>query len=310
MLRIGREAALALDFAHKAGIVHRDVKPSNILLDLDGRVKVADFGIAKMAGQTTELTMLGSVVGSPQYLSPEQVKGDDLDGRSDVFSLGVVLYELLSGRRPFEGDTITSLVYQILHKDPPPVSSLREVPARLSTLLDRMLVKDRGERLQTARLVADELAAIERELSDETLSEPAVAPPAELPPTRILPAYSTGVPAAATPPPPPPPGPAAVAPPSPVVQPAGGAVASGRGAGTWIAVAVVGLLLVAAALAAGWLVLRRVWPAEQQAAVPAATAPATPAGVDPAPDAEGQPPAVGRSASPATSGPQRSNTKF
>ncbi len=185
VLRIVRQAAEALDYAHGQGIVHRDIKPSNILLDLAGRVKVADFGIAKMAGQSTELTMAGSVMGSPQYLSPEQIRGDDLDGRSDIFSLGVVFYEMLSGKRPFEGDTITTLVYQILHKDPPPVSELRAVPPRVETLLRGMLAKSRDERVPTAGEVARELAAIEAELSDETLSAPAGTGPLDA--TRVLP---------------------------------------------------------------------------------------------------------------------------
>jgi serine/threonine-protein kinase len=189
VLRIVRQAAEALDYAHGQGIVHRDIKPSNILLDLAGRVKVADFGIAKMAGQSTELTMAGSVMGSPQYLSPEQIRGDELDGRSDIFSLGVVFYEMLSGKRPFEGDTITTLVYQILHKDPPPVSELRAVPPRVETLLRGMLAKSRDERIPTAGEVARELAVIEAELSDETLSAPAGTGPLDA--TRVLPRRST-----------------------------------------------------------------------------------------------------------------------
>ncbi|MES1211626.1 MAG: serine/threonine-protein kinase, partial [Acidobacteriota bacterium] len=138
VLRIVRQVAEALDFAHRQGIVHRDIKPSNILLDRANRVKVADFGIAKVTGQSTELTVAGSVMGSPQYLSPEQIRGDELDGRTDMFSLGVVLYELLSGKRPFEGETITTLVYQILHKEPPSVSALRFIPTRLEQLLDKL----------------------------------------------------------------------------------------------------------------------------------------------------------------------------
>ncbi len=191
VLRVVRQVADALDYAHGQGIVHRDIKPSNILLDRFGRVKVADFGIAKMAGQSTELTMAGSVMGSPQYLSPEQIRGEELDGRSDIFSLGVVLYEILSGKRPFEGETITTLVYQILHKDPPPVSELRAVPPRLEELLRRMLAKGAGDRLATGGEAARELAAIEAELSDETLSAPAGALE-ELDATRILPRKATG----------------------------------------------------------------------------------------------------------------------
>ncbi|HEX4963020.1 MAG TPA: protein kinase [Thermoanaerobaculia bacterium] len=200
-LRFARQASEALDYAHSQGIVHRDIKPSNLLLDRVGRVKVADFGIAKMAGQSTELTMAGSVMGSPQYLSPEQIKGEDLDGRSDIFSLGVVLYEILSGKRPFEGDTITTLVYRILNQDPPPISDLRAVPPRLEALMRQMLAKDRNDRLAVAGEAARELAAIEMELTDETLSSsPAGA--AALEETFILPRKpSTG----ATIPPPPPP---------------------------------------------------------------------------------------------------------
>ena len=189
-LRAVRQAAEALDYAHGQGIVHRDIKPSNILLDRAGRVKVADFGIAKMAGQSTELTMAGSVMGSPQYLSPEQIRGEELDGRSDLFSLGVVFYEILSGKRPFEGDTITTLVYQILHKEPPPISELRAVPPRLEELLRRMLAKSHDERIASAGEVARELAAIEAELSDETLSAPAGTGPLDA--TRVLPRRPTG----------------------------------------------------------------------------------------------------------------------
>jgi serine/threonine protein kinase len=188
-LRAVRQAAEALDYAHRQGIVHRDIKPSNILLDLAGWVKVADFGIAKMAGQSTELTMAGSVMGSPQYLSPEQIRGEDLDGRSDIFSLGVVFYEILSGKRPFEGDTITTLVYQILHKEPPPVSALRAVPPRVETLLRGMLAKGHDERIASAGAVAAELALIEAELSDETLSAPAGTGPMDV--THLLPRRAT-----------------------------------------------------------------------------------------------------------------------
>ncbi len=174
VLRWTRQTAEALAYAHEHDVVHRDVKPSNILIDAHEQVKVTDFGIAKMGGQSTELTIAGSVMGSPQYLSPEQIRGEDLDGRSDVFSLGVVLYELLSGKRPFDGETLTTLVYKILHQEPPPVSMLRAVPSRLEDLLVRMLAKDRDQRVGSAREVASELRQIERDLPDETLSRTVV----------------------------------------------------------------------------------------------------------------------------------------
>lgn len=263
VLRIVRQAADALHYAHGQGIVHRDIKPSNILLDPGGRVKVADFGIAKMAGQSTELTMAGSVMGSPQYLSPEQIRGEDLDGRSDIFSLGVVLYELLSGSRPFSGETITTLVYQILHKEPPRISELRAVPPHLEALLGRMLAKDRDERLATAAEVAGELGAIEMELADETLAAPAGSD--ELARTFLLPRKAGGTTAPSLPPVPPPPPPAFAAPTAPMTQApaaipppppplpaaaAGTARRSASGARVWIPVA--GLLVLVAALGVIW----------------------------------------------------------
>ena len=181
VLRIGRQAAEGLDAAHRQGIVHRDIKPSNILLDRGGQVKISDFGIAKMLGQNTELTQTGSVVGSPHYLSPEQIRGEELDGRSDVFSLGVVLYELLTRHRPFEGDTITTLVYQILAREPNPIAGLRPgLPERVERTVVKMLAKDRDARFATAREVADELAACERELTAAVLNAPAAALPEEI----------------------------------------------------------------------------------------------------------------------------------
>jgi serine/threonine-protein kinase len=292
VLRVVRQAADALDYAHSHEIVHRDIKPSNILLDRAGRVKLADFGIARMAGQSTELTMAGSVMGSPQYLSPEQIRGEELDGRSDIFSLGVVLYELLSGKRPFEGDTITTLVYQILHKEPPPVSELRAVPPRLEELLRRMLAKDRGER-PAAGEAARELAAIEAELSDETLSAPAGTGPLDA--TRVLPRKTDAGPLGTVPAAPPTtpsqppriPTAAAPLPPAPLLPPPTviGAVPP-RKLPIGLLLGVL-LLVILAAGTAGWFLFWRPTPATQEttaqtsaaspAPVPVSTSPSLPA---------------------------------
>jgi serine/threonine-protein kinase len=266
VLRIIRQVADALEFAHRQGIVHRDIKPSNILIDHQKRVKVADFGIAKVTGQSTELTVAGSVMGSPQYLSPEQIRGEELDGRSDVFSLGVVLYELLSKKRPFDGDTITTLVYQILHKEPPPISELRAVPERLEQLLRRMLAKSRDERFASAAEVATEVMACERELSDETLSAPASDLPMQA--TRALPRrtgdpvsvapttpFPSAAPLASTPTPPPPPR-AVVPPPPPAAArasaPAASASPVNNGPKLALAIVLVGLLVIGGAAGGAW----------------------------------------------------------
>ena len=234
VLRIGRQAAEGLDAAHRQGIVHRDIKPSNLLLDAAGQVKISDFGIAKMLGQATELTQTGSVVGSPHYLSPEQIRGEELDGRSDLFSLGVVLYELLTRHKPFEGDTITTLVYQILARDPLPVSGLRYgLPERVGAVVARLLAKERDQRFANARELADELAACERELPRELLDAPAAVSPDEnqattrlesTPTPPLAPGDSTATAptrlASARPaPPPPPPLPPGLAPVAPAPGP-------------------------------------------------------------------------------------------
>jgi serine/threonine-protein kinase len=119
MFSILGQTAVALDYAHSKGIVHRDIKPANIMIAADGTAKITDFGIAKITA-SEQLTMTGSIVGTPHYMSPEQVQGQPVDGRSDQFSLGVIVYELLTGEKPYTGEHLTTVVYKIVAEEPPP----------------------------------------------------------------------------------------------------------------------------------------------------------------------------------------------
>jgi eukaryotic-like serine/threonine-protein kinase len=150
----------ALNYAHEQGVVHRDIKPANIFLLPDGSVKLLDFGVAKLT--TSTLTRQGDVLGSASYMSPEQVGGSDtVDGRSDIFSVGVMLYEMLAGRKPFVGDNPTATIMKILRDDPPPLQELVPVlPPQLVALVNRTLAKDPAERFSTAGELARELQRI------------------------------------------------------------------------------------------------------------------------------------------------------
>src|SRR5215471_14567918 len=166
--RIGivRQVAQALEHAHDRGVLHRDIKPGNILITADRRVKVADFGIGKLlSAASSDLTRTGHMIGSPAYMSPEQIRGEKLDGRSDFFSLAVVFYELLTGSRPFPGDTITTLVYQILHTEPRDPLRLRaDLPASTRQVFARLLAKAPAKRPANAKEFLRELGVIEREI--------------------------------------------------------------------------------------------------------------------------------------------------
>ncbi|MEM7048967.1 MAG: protein kinase [Acidobacteriota bacterium] len=231
-LIIATQTCEGLDHAHRHGVIHRDIKPSNILLDAEGQVKISDFGIAKMVGQNTELTVTGSVMGSPHYLSPEQIRGEELDGRCDLFALGVVLYEMLSREKPFAGESISTLVYQILQTEPRPLDELRpDLPPALQRVLRMLIAKNREDRFRTAREAADALTEVQGDLGTGPLSSVA-AGDWELEPTQRLETGSMEVvsgsaetrPASSVPPPPPPPVPGSApstqspVPPSPPAQ--------------------------------------------------------------------------------------------
>ena len=146
----------ALDFAGSQSIVHRDIKPANILLTSGGRVKIADFGVARLALST--MTQTGTVLGSPSYMSPEQVRGLPLDGRSDLFSAAVVFYEMMTRERPFAGDDIATTMYRIAHEPPTPPGQFNgAIGPEVATILDRALAKDPGDRYQKG---ADFVAAL------------------------------------------------------------------------------------------------------------------------------------------------------
>ncbi len=158
-LALGSQVARALDYAHRHDVVHRDVKPSNLLVSSDGVVKVVDFGIAKL--MTAALTVPGSVFGTPFYMSPEQVKGEAVDGRTDLFALGAVLYECVTGRRAFGGDSLSNVNYKILSVQPRPPEMYRpEVSPSLRRVLDRLLAKRPEDRYASGDEVAAALAAV------------------------------------------------------------------------------------------------------------------------------------------------------
>ena len=159
VINVVAQVAQGLAYAHEFGVVHRDVKPSNIMIVRDGHVKITDFGIARMASAAVR-TQTGMVLGSPKYMSPEQVVGKQTDQRSDIFSLGVMLYEMLTGQAPFAGENINAIMYQTLNSVPPPPSTLSpNVPEMLNFIVAKALAKKLEHRYQDAKEFAADLYA-------------------------------------------------------------------------------------------------------------------------------------------------------
>ena len=175
---IGIQVAEGLAAAHEKGIVHRDIKPDNIMIRKDGIVQIMDFGLAKLRGSVSRLTKEGSTVGTVGYMSPEQVQGQDTDHRSDIFSFGVMLYELLTGQLPFTGVHETALAYEIVNIDPAPMSSIRsDMDPALDAIVLDCLEKDPRERTQSMAQVALDLKRFRRESSRHRASRVLAARP-------------------------------------------------------------------------------------------------------------------------------------
>jgi serine/threonine protein kinase len=196
------QIAVALDYAHQTNVVHRDIKPANILVRSDGRVKIADFGIAKMtAGSTTGLTVVGASVGSPAYMSPEQVQATQIDGRSDQFALGTIAFLMFTGRMPFRGETTHSLMYQIVTGDPfePQPGDLPLSP-EVRAVLARALAKHPRDRYEDCASFLHELSAAVHGVAASQSPAPQVAPPAtDIPPPISVPPATTAPPIAPPP---------------------------------------------------------------------------------------------------------------
>ena len=176
-LDVAVQATDALAAAHGADIIHRDIKPDNIMLRADGYIKVLDFGLAKLTepratdgnAPTMALTGAGVVMGTAKYMSPEQARGLPVDARTDIWSLGIVLYEMVTGRAPFAGTTITDTIVSILKTEPPPLAQFSpEIPAQLQRIVTRTLAKEQAERYQTSKDLAVDLRRLKQDLEART----------------------------------------------------------------------------------------------------------------------------------------------
>jgi len=291
VVRVMQEILAGLAFSHARGVIHRDIKPANILLTAEGQAKIADFGIARI--DSASLTQVGTVMGTPAYMSPEQFMGQTVDARTDIYSTGALLYQLLTGERPFDGSP-TAIMHKVLHTTPPKPSALSvTVPHSLDTVTERAMARRPDDRYPTAAAFSEALGhwadspfAADGD-SDATMIQSDAAA------VRTM-AMAPAVPPAVTPPPvtPPPVTPPPVTP-TPVAPPA----AAGSGGRTAMIGAIVAMLALAAAGGA-WLMMSPREAPPPTTERPAASATAPPAAPPPAPSAA--PPAGTAAQAPAT----------
>lgn len=208
-LQLMIELCAALGYAHRNGIIHRDIKPGNLMICSDGTLKVLDFGLARLAvaGAETALTRSGELVGTPNYMSPEQIKGEPLDQRSDIFSVGLVMYEWLSYRRAYNSESIHTLLHDIIYNDPPPLRTrMPAIDPALDAAVEKALKKDPALRYQTLDVLEADLrgaleqsrnAPADQTVLDHTRTTVAI-PPSALVTTRAMPRAAIGAAIAAT----------------------------------------------------------------------------------------------------------------